>query len=30
VDLRATVDVFCNGQFFPLAPQVQNFQDVIE
>ena len=29
VDLRATVGVFCNGQFFPLAPQVQNFQDVI-
>ena len=30
VDLRATVSVFCNRQFFPLAPQVQNFQDVIE
>ena len=30
VDLRATVGVFCNRQFFPLAPQVQNFQDVIE
>jgi hypothetical protein len=30
VDLRATVGVFCNRQFFPLAPQVQDFQDVIE
>ena len=30
VDLWATLSVLCNRQFFPLTPQVQNFQDVIE